>query len=275
MNHQFYFLPCVAHDINLGYHRSVDLRWTLSGSDLIHHATFISSHMHYIVDIYNGLTQQETQPQCVTPFLHEATKIAMWIHGPFPYKITCKEFGRKINKTFCRKILWRLETVLLVVIVSLTYDRQLGSSVISMPTLRWYTTIGSPSYFFITLNCTEAIQNFISHFNQYSLVDPFWGNNPSCVWERVSHWFKKLWHRVWHHHHFGNWIHENNYIFITHPNKHTRSWKTISTINVTYAPMRINWARHIACDFFIQQQPASSFSTVSNVMVLLCELRYQ
>ena len=72
--------------------------------------------------------------------------------------------------------------------------------------LRLYTTIENPSYFFMTLSCTEAIQSFISHFNQYSLVDPSWGNIPSWVWHGVSHWFRKLRRRVWHHRHFGNWI---------------------------------------------------------------------
>ena len=71
---------------------------------------------------------------------------------------------------------------------------------------RLFTTIENPSYFFMTLSCTEAIQIFISHFNQYSLVDPSWGNIPSWVWHWVSHWFRKLRCRVWHHRHFGNWI---------------------------------------------------------------------
>ena len=71
---------------------------------------------------------------------------------------------------------------------------------------RLYTTIENPSYFFMTLSCTEAIQSFISHFNQYSLVDPSWGNISSWVWQGVSHWFRKLRRRVWHHCHFGNWI---------------------------------------------------------------------
>ena len=69
-----------------------------------------------------------------------------------------------------------------------------------------YTTIENPSYFFMTLSCTEAIQRFISHFNQYSLVDPPWGNIPCWIWQGVSHWFRKLRRRVWHHRHFGNWI---------------------------------------------------------------------
>ena len=38
----------------------------------------------------------------------------------------------------------------------------------------------------MTLSCTEAIQSFISHFNQYSLVDPSWGNIPSWVWQGVT-----------------------------------------------------------------------------------------
>ena len=71
---------------------------------------------------------------------------------------------------------------------------------------RLYTTIENPSYFFMTLSCTEAIQSFISHFNQYSLVDPSWSNIPSWVWQGVNHWFRKLRRRVWHHRHFGNWI---------------------------------------------------------------------
>ena len=80
-----------------------------------------------------------------------------------------------------------------------------GRNLFGQP-FRLYTTIENPSYFFMTLSCTEAIQSFISHFNQYSLVDPSWGNIPSWVWQGVSHWFRKLRRRVWHHCHFGNWI---------------------------------------------------------------------
>ena len=142
-------------------------------------------------------------------------------------------------------------------------------------TNRLYTTIENPSYFFMTLSCTEAIQSFISHFNQYSLVDPSWGNIPSWVWQGVSHWFRKLRRQVWHHRLLETEFRENNNISISHPEKHKRNWKIVSTISVTYAPIQINWARNIASNYFSQQQPASSFTTVSNVMVLLCELRHQ
>ena len=47
---------------------------------------------------------------------------------------------------------------------------------------RLYTTIENPCYVFITLSCTEAIQSFISRFNQYSLVDHFLGNIFSLAW---------------------------------------------------------------------------------------------
>ena len=57
-------------------------------------------------------------------------------------------------------------------------------------------------------------------------------------------------------------FHENNNVFISHSNKHKRNWKIISTINVTYAPTQINWARNIALNYFSQQQPVSSFTTV-------------
>ena len=138
----------------------------------------------------------------------------------------------------------------------------------------WYTTIENLSYLFITLSCTEAMQSLISHFNQYNLVDPSWGNISSWVWQRVSHWF--------------NYdaavdtnvileieFHENDNIFISNPDKHKRNWKIVSTINVTYEPIQINWARNKASNYFNQHQPASSFTTVSNVMVLLCEVRHQ
>ena len=42
----------------------------------------------------------------------------------------------------------------------------------------------------MTLSCAEAMQSFISHFNQYSLVDAPWGNIPSWVWQGASHWFR-------------------------------------------------------------------------------------
>ena len=47
---------------------------------------------------------------------------------------------------------------------------------------RWYTNIEIPSYFFMTLSYTEAVHSFVSHFNQYNMVDPSWGNIPSWVW---------------------------------------------------------------------------------------------
>ena len=140
---------------------------------------------------------------------------------------------------------------------------------------RSYTTIENPSYFFMTLSCTEAIQSFISHFNQYSLVDPSWGNIPSWVWQGLAIDLESCGAE------FDTTViletefHENNNISISHPDKHKRNWKIVSTINVTYAPKQINWARNIVSNYFSQQQPASSFTTVSNVMVLLCELRHQ
>ena len=100
------------------------------------------------------------------------------------------------------------------------------------------------------LSFTEAIQSFISNFNQYSLVDPSWGNIPSWVWQGVSHWFSKSRRRVWHRRHFGNWSSWKWQYFIFHPEKHKRNWKIVSTINVTYAPIQINWARNIASNYF-------------------------
>ena len=70
-------------------------------------------------------------------------------------------------------------------------------------------------------------------------------------------------------------FHENNNILISHPGKHKRNWKIASIINETYAPIQTNWASNKASNYFDQQQPASSFTTVPNVMVLLCELRHQ
>ena len=49
-------------------------------------------------------------------------------------------------------------------------------------------------------------------------------------------------------------FHENNNIFISHPDKHKRNWKIVYTINVTYAPIQINWARNKASNYFNQQQ---------------------
>ena len=86
---------------------------------------------------------------------------------------------------------------------------------VGVETGKWRLTLSSsgdtpplkiPLYFFMTLSCMEAIQSFISHFNQYTLVDPSWGNIPSWVWQGVSTWFRKLWRRVRNHRNFGNWI---------------------------------------------------------------------
>ena len=45
-------------------------------------------------------------------------------------------------------------------------------------------------------------------------------------------------------------FHENTNIFISHPNEHKRNWKIVYTINITYAPIQINWARTIASSYF-------------------------
>ena len=44
--------------------------------------------------------------------------------------------------------------------------------------------------------------------------------------------------------------------FIFHPPKHKHNWKIVSTINVTYAPTQINWARNTASNYLDQQQPS-------------------
>ena len=128
-------------------------------------------------------------------------------------------------------------------------------------------------YFSMTLSCMEAIQSFISHFNQYSLVDPFWGYIPNRVYQGVKYWFRKLERRVYTTVILETEFHGNISIFISHPDKHKRNWKIVSTINVTYAPLQIDWARNIAFNYIRQQQTALSFTTLSNVVVLLCEVR--
>ena len=67
-----------------------------------------------------------------------------------------------------------------------------------------------------------------------------------------------------------NEFHENNNSFISHPDKHKRNWINVSGINVAYSHLQITWARNVASNYFSQQQPGSSFTTVSNVMVILC-----
>ena len=117
---------------------------------------------------------------------------------------------------------------------------------------------------------------FLSHFNQYSLIDPSRGNIPSWVFGRGlaidSESYGFAFHTTVV---LETEFYENNNIFIFHPEKHKFNWKIVSAINVTYAPIQIYWARNIASNYSSQQQPASSFTTVSNVMVLLCELRHQ
>ena len=158
--------------------------------------------------------------------------------------------------------------------------------------LRWTSSkdqvVYHTSYFFISLSCTAtvAMQSFISHFNQYSLGDPLWATFPAgidrgqytCLYgvlQGVNHWLKSYDAE------FDTTVileiefHENNTIIISHPNKHKRNWKIISTINVATAPIKVNWATNIAYSYFSQQQPAWSFTTLSNVMVLLCEIRHQ
>ena len=128
----------------------------------------------------------------------------------------------------------------------------------------WYNTIGNQSHFFMTLSCTEATQSFISHFNQYDPVDPPWGNIPCWVWQGVNHWFRKLWRLVRH------FILETFFGNVLLPTQ-----TSTNVTEKTYAPIQINWARNIASNYSNQQQPASSFITVSNVVVLLCEVRHQ
>ena len=126
--------------------------------------------------------------------------------------------------------------------------------------------------FFMALSCPEAIQSFISHFNQYSLVDPSWGNIPSWVWLGVTL-------------RFGTFDLESSGESYDAEFDTTVIWKpnfmkitififpTHTCTNAT--PIQINWPRNRASKYFNQQQPASSFTTFSNVMVLLCELRHQ
>ena len=127
----------------------------------------------------------------------------------------------------------------------------------------------------MTLSCTEAKQSFISHFNQYILVDPSWGNIPRLVWQGLAIDLESYDAEFDTTVNLETELHENNNIFISHPDKHKYNWKIVSTINVTYAPIQINWARNKASNYLNQQQPASSFTTVSNAMVLLYELRHQ
>ena len=87
----------------------------------------------------------------------------------------------------------------------------------------------------MTLSFTEAMQSFISHFNQFGLEDPSWGNIPSWVWQEVSQRFRKFDTTII----LETEFHEDN-IFISHPDKHKRNWNIISPINVTYAPIQIN-----------------------------------
>ena len=118
-------------------------------------------------------------------------------------------------------------------------------------------------------SCTEAMQSFIIRFNQYSLVDP------SSILGQVSQLgltpcrgltidFESYDAA------FDTTViletefHKINNIFIYLPIKLRRNWKIVSTINVTYAPIQINWARNIAFNYFSQQQPVWSFTTVSN-----------
>ena len=94
----------------------------------------------------------------------------------------------------------------------------------------------------MTLSCTVAIQSSTSHFNQYSLVDTSWGNIPKWVWQGFTIDLDTYDAK------FDTTVtlefHENN-IFISHPDKHKRNWKIVSTIKITYAPIQINWARNI------------------------------
>ena len=117
---------------------------------------------------------------------------------------------------------------------------------------RSYTTIENPSHFFMTLSCKEAIQSFISHFNQYSLVDPSWGNIPSWVWQGLAIDLESYGAEYDTTVILETEFNENNNISISHPDKHKRNWQIVSTINVTYAPIQINWARNIASNYFSQ-----------------------
>ena len=108
MSHQFYFLYCVVHDINLGYHRSVDLSWTLSCRGLIHHTTFIPGRINFFVDIYDyspwprwlNATRRNSR---VPPFF--ALRHRNGVVDSGPVSIVNKLSYRKMNKTSYRQIL--------------------------------------------------------------------------------------------------------------------------------------------------------------------------
>ena len=107
---------------------------------------------------------------------------------------------------------------------------------------RSYATIENSSYFFVTLSCMEAMQNFISHFNQY-MVDPSWGKFPAWFDRGLAIDLESYDAQFNTAVIFENEFLENN-IFISHPDKHKCNWKIVST-NVTYAPIQINRARNI------------------------------
>ena len=97
----------------------------------------------------------------------------------------------------------------------------------------WYTIIENLSYFFMTLSCTEAMQSFISHFNQYSLVHPSWANIPSWAARGLTIDLESYDAEFDTTLILETEFHENNYIFISHQDKHKRNCKIVSTINVS------------------------------------------
>ena len=98
----------------------------------------------------------------------------------------------------------------------------------------------------------EAIQSFIRHFNQYSLVNPSWVTFPAGFDRGLAIDLESYGAE------FDTTViletefRENNNISISHPDKHKRNWKIVSTITVTYAPIKINWGRNIASNYFSQ-----------------------
>ena len=102
----------------------------------------------------------------------------------------------------------------------------------------------------MTLSCTEAIQSFISHFNQYILVNPPWGNIPAGFDRGLAIDLESYGAGFYTTVILETEFHENNNIFISYPGKHKRNWKIVSTINVNYAHIQINWARDIASQLF-------------------------
>ena len=147
-----------------------------------------TSSVVFVVTMHEGASEQDEldltycshKPECIVTANPDRSVLIKIITRCFQFNLRMY-FAFKIRgSAWCSK---REQFRVLLPLFRHVVPLNDGNCRLKMPISRWYITIENPSYLFMTLSCTEAIQSFISHINQYSLADPSCGDIPNWVWQ--------------------------------------------------------------------------------------------